>query len=246
MPKSGKQNNDLRGVRKGTAVGIALSGAVCIAASTLAAAKFELDALKCGAAALAVFLLSVLLLWLIVERRGRIPGNEKLAPVMGRIMFDAVVKMPTPVFICDGEERILWYNNATEALYSSKNKLYGESVSELFGVTLEEIRQGGDVRLTCEGRIFRARYSHIRAEDSDFALILTEEITETERLRTTLEGSEPAVCYIMIDNLGEMMQYDSELYRPAAARIDETLRAWADHHNGILREYERDRYLFLT
>ena len=47
MPKSGKQNNDLRGVRKGTAVGIALSGAVCIAASTLAAAKFELDALRC-------------------------------------------------------------------------------------------------------------------------------------------------------------------------------------------------------
>ena len=248
MPKPKKQNNDLRGVRKETAVVSVAGGAVFLALLSLGVARLGFGALKWGAVCLGGYIVFILAVWLIFERHRKSSGDETLAPVMGRIMFDAVVKMATPVFICDSGERILWYNNATEALYSSRNRLYGESVSELFGVTLDEIRQGTEegVRISCEGRSFLARYSHIRTEESDFALILTTEITESDALRHEMSDKEPAVCYIMIDNLGEMMQYDSELYRPAAARVDAALRAWADNYNGILKEYERDKYLFVT
>ncbi|MBQ8402039.1 MAG: DHH family phosphoesterase, partial [Clostridia bacterium] len=44
----------------------------------------------------------------------------------------------------------------------------------------------------------------------------------------------------------EMMQYDSENYRSAASRIDQALRDWAEDCGGILKEYERDKYLFVT
>ncbi|MCI6636026.1 MAG: DHH family phosphoesterase [Eubacteriales bacterium] len=194
--------------------------------------------------------LYVVVIWLahrfLNRRRG--PKNENLSPVMGRIMFDAVVKLPTPVFICDEDERILWYNTATEALYSSKNKLYGESVKELFGVGLAEIRNpenGDSVMLTCEGRHFLARYTAIKTDDNDFCLIMTDEITEEEHLRKRLVDKELAAAYIYVDNFAEMMQYDSENYRIAAAKIDEVLRDWAEECGGILKEYERDKYLFL-
>ena len=194
--------------------------------------------------------LYVVVIWLahrlLNRRRG--PKNENLSPVMGRIMFDAVVKLPTPVFICDEDERILWYNTATEALYSSKNKLYGESVKELFGVGLAEIRNpenGDSVMLTCEGRHFLARYTAIKTDDNDFCLIMTDEITEEEHLRKRLVDEELAAAYIYADNFAEMMQYDSENYRIAAAKIDEVLRDWAEECGGILKEYERDKYLFL-
>lgn len=194
--------------------------------------------------------LYVVVIWLahrfLNRRRG--PKNENLSPVMGRIMFDAVVKLPTPVFICDEDERILWYNTATEALYSSKNKLYGESVKELFGVGLAEIRNpenGDSVMLTCEGRHFLARYTAIKTDDNDFCLIMTDEITEEEHLRKRLVDEELAAAYIYVDNFAEMMQYDSENYRIAAAKIDEVLRDWAEECGGILKEYERDKYLFL-
>ena len=194
--------------------------------------------------------LYVVVIWLahrlLNRRRG--PKNENLSPVMGRIMFDAVVKLPTPVFICDEDERILWYNTATEALYSSKNKLYGESVKELFGVGLAEIRNpenGDSVTLTCEGRHFLARYTAIKTDNNDFCLIMTEEITEEEHLRKRLVDEELAAAYIYVDNFAEMMQYDSENYRIAAAKIDEVLRDWAEECGGILKEYERDKYLFL-
>ena len=194
--------------------------------------------------------LYVVVIWLahrfLNRRRG--PKNENLSPVMGRIMFDAVVKLPTPVFICDEDERILWYNTATEALYSSKNKLYGESVKELFGVGLAEIRNpenGDSVMLTCEGRHFLARYTAIKTDDNDFCLIMTDDITEEEHLRKRLVDEELAAAYIYVDNFAEMMQYDSENYRIAAAKIDEVLRDWAEECGGILKEYERDKYLFL-
>lgn len=256
MPKNIKQkksprsaNNDLRGVRKETAVVLVAAAVICIVLYALGVARLNIGALKCGAAVLALYLIVVLFALLVVERRRLGARDENLAPVMGRIMFDAVVKMTTPVFICDSSERIIWYNNATEVLYSAKNKLYGESVKELFGVTLSDIRgETGEAgaRIEAEGRSFLAKYSHIKTDEEDFALVLTTETTELDELRTLRAGDEAVVCYIMIDNLGEMMQYDSEEYRPAAARVDSVLREWADNYNGILKEYERDKYLFIT
>ncbi|MBQ4606113.1 MAG: DHH family phosphoesterase, partial [Clostridia bacterium] len=192
---------------------------------------------------------------LYVRKRHRKAGNETLAPVMGRIMFDAVVKMKTPVFICDSEERIIWYNTATESLFVSEgrfsveNKLYGRTVSDLFGVNLAQIRDDkteDGVSLTCEGRSFTAKYNHIKTDDNDFALVVTTETTQAGQLRRKLDDSELVVMYIYIDNLTEMMQYDSENYRSAASRTDQVLRDWAEECGGILKEYERDKYLFVT
>ncbi|MBQ8400849.1 MAG: hypothetical protein IJX14_02865, partial [Clostridia bacterium] len=150
---------------------------------------------------------------LYVRKKHRRSGNETLAPVMGRIMFDAVVKMKTPVFICDNEERIIWYNTATESLFTaegrlpSENKLYGRTVSDLFGVPLARIRDDKSetgTPLSCEGRSFTAKYNHIKTDDNDFALVVTTETTQADLLQRKIDDSELVVMYIYIDNLTEM------------------------------------------
>ncbi len=249
MPKSKKPKNDLHGVKKVTAVAYVAAAIVFLVLPAAGAALLRYSFLRLSAVCLAGYLLTVFALWFFLEKRREGGEDEKLGPFMGRIMFEAVVKMASPVFLCGAEEKILWYNNAAEELYSEKDRLYEEPIADLFGVTLEQIRQNGEgdgVRISCGGHAFLAKYSHIRTEEADFSLILTQEITEEENLRRIMKESEPAVCYIMIDNLEEMMQYDSELYRPASAKIDAALRAWAESHNGILKEFERDKYLFLT
>lgn len=223
-----------------------LAAGVLIAASGAIAGR-NTTGIVIGCALGTLYVVTTWLTHRLTQRR-RGPKNENLTPVMGRIMFDAVVKLPTPVFICDEDERILWYNTATEALYSNRNKLYGESLTELFGVGLAEIRNletGDGIVLHCDGRQFLARHTGIKTDDNDFSLIMTEEITETERLRHRLADEELAAAYIYVDNFAEMMQYDSENYRLAAAKIDEVLRDWAEECGGILKEYERDKYLFL-
>ena len=254
MSTNSKQKNDLRTFRQETAVVFGVSELVCVI--LFAAGIFLMNeittrkVLICGLICFALHTAASGTAYYLFEKRTKTGSlNEALAPVMGRIMFDAVVKLPTPVFLCDSSERLIWYNNSTEELHSSKNKLYGESVSELFGVTLADIRvNNGDenARITCDGRSFRAKFTHIKTDDDDYSLVITTETTQLDALREKMAGDELVIAYILIDNLGEMMQYDSELYRPAASQIDEILRDWADEYGGILKEYERYKYIFIT
>jgi len=254
MAKNSKQKNDLRAIRKETALVFAISGMVCVllfAAGVLLLKEVTAPKVLLLAAICLVLhgTVSVFSYYLFEKRSKAGTLDEALAPVMGRIMFDAVVKMTTPVFLCDSSERIIWYNNTTEELHSDRNKLYGESVSDLFGVTLAEIRSNRNdegARLTCDGRSFRAKFNHIKTDDDDYALVMTTETTELDALTEKMAGDELIVAYIIIDNLGEMLQYDSEIYRPASSQIDEVLRDWADEYGGILKEYERDKYIFIT
>ena len=237
-------------MRKETAAIFVISAVLCIIIFAIGASVGNLSPIFLGAFVLVIYGVICSVSYYFLEKHKKTGiNNETLAPVMGRIMFDAVVKMTAPVFICDSSERIIWYNTATEELWSETNKLYGETVEELFGVTLVDIRRDlheKGARLTCEGRSFLAKFNHIKTDDNDFALITTTETTEIDELNAKIEGEELVVCYIIIDNLGEMIQYDSEEYRPAAAKIDDILRDWADEYGGILKEYERDKYIFIT
>ncbi len=250
MTKNSKDKNDLRRIRQETGIACTVSGAVFLVAFAALALLTKLPTILIGVAFFLLHCGICVGAYFLFEKRDRAGAvDEKLAPVMGRIMFDAVVKMNTPVFICDSSERVIWFNNAMEAMYSEKGKLYGSSITDLCGITLTDIRNdrsNAGARFEMGNRSFCAKYNHIRTEDDDFALIITSETTELDALNEKMAGDEAVVCYIIIDNLGEMMQYDSEQYRPASSKIDEILRAWADEYGGILKEYERDKYLFIT
>jgi len=250
MSKTGNQNNNISTLRTITAILFAVCGGISLATLALLIGPLHVSAYIAVPVMLAAYAASCGIVHYFTEKR-QFHGvsDETLAPVMGRIMFDAVVKMPSPVLICDSAERIVWYNSATESLGGEK-KLYGKLLSELFiGVKLENIRaerSAAGLPVSFDGRSFNLRYNHIKTEDNDFALIMTEETTEMQSLADKMAGDEPVVCYIIVDNLSEMMQYDSELYKPAAVKIDEVIRTWADEYGGILKEYERDKYLFIT
>ena len=249
MSKNGNQNNNISTVKFSTAAVFAILGALCLVVFAILALLLEISVLIAAPIAVVVYLVACYLTYHFAEKKQHHGGDEVLTPVMGRIMFDAVVKMPSPTLIANSAERIVWFNSAAETLGGDK-KLFGKPLSELFvGVKLEDIRKapaGEGLPVTSGERSFRLRYSNIKTEDGDFALIMSEETTELEALADKMAGDEPIVCYLIIDNLSEMMQYDSEQYKPAAVKIDEVIRGWADEYGGILKEYERDKYLFIT
>ncbi len=248
--KKDKNRNDLRSISLETAAVLGGGALLFMGLYMLLMQAENAKPIPCGIVVIVLYLVVVSLSTLLIERRKhRKAMDDTLAPVMGRIMFDAVVKMRTPVFICDNEERIIWYNNATESLISGKNKLYGKEVSELFGLSLMAIKMDktpNGAKVSCEGRTFYARYNHIKTDDNDFAMITTTETTELDAANAKMAGDEPVVMYIMIDNLSELIRYDSENYRPAASKIDAVIRDWAEARNCILKEYERDKYILVT
>ena len=250
MSKNRKNRNGKVGIRRVTLIFCAASAVFCIGLFALIAKFWQPGMVISTAVCVAAFALLCGIAWFIFERRSQgTTLDDSLASVIGRIMFDAVVKMNTPVFICDSKESIIWYNNATEEVCGKSGKIYGRKVSDIVGRDLSDIRNDRSRRgakLYFGGKVFYASYDHINTETDDFTLITTTDATDEEALIEKMADEEPVVSYIVIDNFMEMMQYDSEIYRPVTSKIDEILRDWTDETGGILKEYERDKYLFIS
>ena len=221
-------------------------------------AKTEFNQIKVGIAGVCLYILivaSAIAVSVLLSRKSK--AGDALNPVLGNIMFDTVSKIPSPVLICDeAEERIIWYNKALLSLVPNKSALHGSTVGSLFNSSAEKIMRdestdGAAVNtIPSSGfpddvRNFRAKGYKIKSNDRSYCIIMFNDCTELERAYKTMSGEETIAAYIIVDNLDELLQYEQEKYRAAASQIEVILRAWAAESGGILKEYERDKYLFI-
>ena len=72
------------------------------------------------------------------------------------------------------------------------------------------------------------------------------DITDTARVCDDYEATRPVVAVLMIDNYEELMKAGGEGAKSSVlAQIDEKLTDWCGGKQGLLRKYDRDRYLFV-
>lgn len=57
------------------------------------------------------------------------------------------------------------------------------------------------------------------------------------------ENSQTAVAYIIIDNVEDLLQNIQEQFREATARVSDILYKWIADMGGVIRSYERDKYI---
>ena len=100
------------------------------------------------------------------------------------------------------------------------------------------------VRLATAGR-YVARAYEVHLDKKTSYLITFFDVTELLNLKEKNERDMPAVAYIDVDNLEELAQYTRVSYRDASRRVDDILVHWAAEMGGLLREYDRDRYIML-
>ena len=83
------------------------------------------------------------------------------------------------------------------------------------------------------------------SREVDYYMVVFYEITELLFVRDELEKQNTVVAYIVLDNLEELAQYVRVSFRSAANEIEVILKNWASEVGGMLREYERDKYIFI-
>ncbi|MBO5327196.1 MAG: DHH family phosphoesterase, partial [Clostridia bacterium] len=109
---------------------------------------------------------------------------------------------------------------------------------------LDHLSDGKIVQLKNGGR-YVARAYKMNLNDRDNYLVTFTDATELLDLKEKTERDMPAVAYIDVDNLEELTQYTRVNYRDASRKVDDILIRFAAGLDGLLREYERDRYLLL-
>jgi c-di-AMP phosphodiesterase-like protein len=76
-------------------------------------------------------------------------------------------------------------------------------------------------------------------------MITFHDVSDYLELREKMERENPIVSYIVLDNLQELAQYVRVSHRSAANEIENILKEWAADMGGLLREYDRDKFLLV-
>lgn len=183
-----------------------------------------------------------------LQKRGGI-DEEKMSPYLGDIMTDAMMNISVPSVISSERGVVIWNNGAFTELAGELGvggKLRGKPLSGILPVKFSDITEdgGNGVFVRTPAKSFQVKNYRFRVNGQLFHMVSVYDRTEAEELRRELSEERTLVAHIQIDNLNEISQYEHGEFRDAARDVDAILKAWSDSVDGILREYERNKYIF--
>lgn len=175
--------------------------------------------------------------------------SEDIRPALGNIMLEVVSRLHMPAILCDEKGKIIWHNNSFYNAVGRGDTLYGMPVSAFTEVPAQKFincPDGGDSLLHIGERSYLSHSYKVKTSVKNYRLVLLTDTTESERLTRLYESERTVLAYIIIDNVEELQQYVSEeTYGPALAEVRDILKKWAEELDGVLREYERNKYLLV-
>ena len=158
----------------------------------------------------------------------------------------AVIKM--------SDSEIVWGNPAFYRVTGLRDSFLHQKMEDVvprFSTRwLSEGRTESPQDVAIEGRRYRVYGNLIRSEDEHASLLLATvylaDMTEMFNVRDEYVRSRPIVAMILVDNYDELTNNlpDSAI-SSLDARINDRISEWCKDMGGLLRKYERNRYLFI-
>ncbi len=185
-------------------------------------------------------------------------------------MFRSTIDLPYAIVNSDGHVRIV--NSAMQSILHFKSPVCDTPLDEITDeLTLDEIAIAAQRRVPfmdteaplvrsplttpeptdlrsmvvrlCNGRRYHVEsYLFNRRQDQYYFLVFRD-VNEYLDLVDDVARNHVVVAYIMLDNLQELTQFVRANYRLTANLIEDQLTEWVEGMNGMLREYDRDKYL---
>lgn len=226
---------------------------ILFAVATLFFGKYEL-----AAAEAAVILL--LLVYSVFQRRRR---AKQLAEYIESVAYDTetaknntLSNFPLPIAVFRLQDTgIIWGNEMFFEMCGSKGTRLDARISDLVpqfsGKWLFEGKHRYPSILSIGGRKYQLHGNIVRSDKSDddsafMGITYWVDVTEYDDVRIEYENSRPIAAYIIIDNLEELTRNQPErIKNDIREAVDDKLTQWADSCHGILKRYERDKYLFI-
>ena len=170
---------------------------------------------------------------------------------------DTMLNAPMPMIIFRPETgEIVWCNDGFQEISGRKEQLFesriGDMVPNFSARWLLECKHDAPEHIEMQGRRYRVygNLTHQAADQGgDQGLLATTywvDVTDSEEAMHKYSASRPVVAIIMIDNYDDLTKGLTDVTRSAMrARIDRKINDWTAPCHGLLRRYERDRYLFV-
>ncbi|MBQ7320465.1 MAG: DHH family phosphoesterase [Clostridia bacterium] len=164
-----------------------------------------------------------------------------------------------PYAVVDTSGRIQVANRELQKILGVTTSLYKGQLADYCAVNIRELlgldtqpnnnEEEKEKPVTLNGRQFRPGAHKLTLKalppETEYYMVVFYEVTELLQARSALDDQKTVVAYIVLDNLEELAQYVRVSFRSAANEIEGILKSWAGEIGGMLREYERDKYILL-
>ncbi len=195
--------------------------------------------------------------YIVMMRHRRSKMMKYLESVSGNVDMElnkTLEDFPMPTTVCLlGTGQIIWYNDLFNNIHDMEDSLFEQSMNDLVPgfdtswLTDQSTVYPSEVKL--DDRYYTIIGSIVRPADgsqSIMAMLYWIDSTELVELRKNQEDSCPVVAIISIDNYEELVKNVSDSEKSTLlAAIDNRIGEWAKDIHGVLRKYDRDRYIFV-
>ena len=182
-------------------------------------------------------------------------------------MFRAVVDIPYAVVSTDGTVKVI--NDALQNILGLRSVLGNIPLKEICpDITTEQIAtatrnpdreleqtptvlsdlsmNAGDVVVRlADGRRYRLDSYLLHQHNETYYFLVFRDVNDYLEFMEKTDREHTVMAYIVLDNLQELTQFVRANYRATANEIEATLNRWITGMNGMIREYDRDKYLAL-
>lgn len=189
------------------------------------------------------------------RRRNVVRYIDQVTANLDSATKDSVVNFPLPMVIVRMETgEILWCNTRFLEITGEREHLFETRIGDMIpGFDLRWLLDGKSERpgeVLMRDRVFTATGNIVRSGARDgrglLGTLYFRDISELVNLRREALLSRTVVSILMIDNFDEIMKNISEAGRSTLqAAIEEKISQWSDQAEGVLRKYDRDKYLFI-
>lgn len=250
-------------------IAAAIIGIVLLAAFTVLSLIFEDELPLYGAALCGVYVISVggVLLPYLRRYRRIMRANEAAELMTTEVsdMFRYVVDIPYAIVSDEGVVKIV--SGALQDILQLRSPVCNMPLSGFCSVPMSDIaafahtgEQPRDITVSddgvpidntkpmiteIEGKRYELQSYIMRSRGKDYYFVVFSNITELLDTKRELYEKDPVVAYIVIDSLQELAQYIRVSYRTAVNEIESKLKEWVAGLGGVLREYEREKYLMV-
>lgn len=170
-------------------------------------------------------------------------------PLLSTMTKDFVTSMQKPIVIVNKSGIISWYNEAFIDASGAKSTLYGKNISEEISSSLNGARlfreKSSYLDITMENVQYTVSCHVTASAGEEFCILLWDDVSELFYTKSLLDSKSTLVAFIVIDNFSEAMQFMQDKSRTASAIIAGELDSWSESLGGIIKEYDRDKYMMI-
>jgi len=217
----------------------------------IGAVKIDIKLVYIGIALIIVYVLTLLAFHFASIKKDK--DKNKREQILNNVSIEFLMNFDSPVAILDDEGIILWYNQKFTEGRDSK-ALYGTNINDLLEtkLNLNHLKESlSDSEISeplyaflsgIKYKVISYRHTMSFANDN-FYITVWHDMTEVNELENKLQMRNSVVMYLYIDNFYDAGGSMLNNYRTVTAKVSAVIHDWIKGIGGIVREFERDKYI---